>query len=182
MRKTYLVLCISVLLLFVSSSVAMAQGFSADLVSKAGDQVFTGKIYVAKDKMRMDTDMSISITRLDRRVIWILMPQEKMYMEQQLTPQSIIPGKDTMTDEVQTTLLGTETVNGYAANKYRVVIKGKNNSSSHLQWLTVDAGFPVRMAAEDGSWSQDYKNLVMSEPDDAVFEIPAGYKKFSMPF
>lgn len=182
MKRSYLVLGISILLLLMFSGIAMAQGFSADIVSKAGDQVFTGKIYVAKDKMRMDTDMSISITRLDRRVIWILMPQEKMYMEKQLSPQTIIPGKDAMTDEVETTLLGTETVNGYLANKYRVIIKGKENTSSHLQWLTVDAGFPVRMAAEDGSWSQDYKNLVMNEPAAAVFEIPAGYTKFSMPF
>jgi hypothetical protein len=49
-----------------------------------------------------------------------------------------------------------------------------------LQWLMVDGGLPVKTAAEDGKWWQEFRNIKLGEPDADLFEVPAGYKKFAM--
>ena len=56
---------------------------------------------------------------------------------------------------------------------------GKKNS--FMLWIANDLGLPVKTAAEDGSWSQEYKNIVIGPQPYELFEIPAGYQKFSMP-
>ena len=50
-----------------------------------------GKIFVAEDKMRVESAGTVSITRLDKKVVWLLMPTEKMYMEQDIRLQNIVP-------------------------------------------------------------------------------------------
>ena len=57
--------------------------------------------------------------------------------------------------------------------------EGKKSSS--LLWLAVDSGFPLKMASEDGTWSQEYRNLIIAAQPDHLFEIPAGYEKVSIP-
>ena len=55
-------------LLFVFGGIATAQDFSADMVSTTKGGVFTGKIYVEKEKTRMEMTQATTITR-----IWIKM-------------------------------------------------------------------------------------------------------------
>jgi outer membrane lipoprotein-sorting protein len=72
--------------------VAVAEDFSADLISKSEGQVFQGKIFFAKDKVRMETNEATTITRLDKSMMWMLMPDENMYMEMPLKSQNIVAG------------------------------------------------------------------------------------------
>lgn len=157
-----------------------AQGFSADVVTQQGKEVTYGKIFVAKDKMRLESGAIITVTRMDKKVVWLLMPTEKMYMEQGLRQDSIVPNSEPSTDELSRTLLGSETVNGYSTNKYRISARTEKGKTAVLLWLTVDSALPVKLAAEDGMWTQEYRNLKVGEPDAAVFEVPAGYQKFGM--
>jgi hypothetical protein len=166
--------------LLALAGMAAAQGFSADVVTLHGKEVIHSKIFVAKDKMRLESGAIITITRLDTKKVWMLMPTEKMYMEEGLRRDSIVPNSEPSSGELERKLLGSETVNGYVANKYRVTIRGEGGKNSMLLWLAADSALPVKMAAEDGTWVQEYRNLKAGEPDDAVFEIPAGYKIFGM--
>ncbi|MDT8903069.1 DUF4412 domain-containing protein [Anaeroselena agilis] len=168
-------------LLCGTMSVALAsQGFSADIVSAHGNQTMQGKIYVAGEKMRFETAGMATITRMDRKVVWLLMPSEKMYMEQQFRPENVVPSSETLSGEVERTLLGTETVNGMVADKYRITVQTDGKRHSFLQWLAKDSLLPVKTAAEDGSWWQEYRNVKAGEPDPSLFDLPEGYKKFSM--
>ena len=168
------------LFLAVLGGVAAAQGFSADVVTYYGQETMKGKIFATYNKMRLESGGTISITRQDKKLVWLLMPTEKMYMEQSIRLQNLIPGTDLSADEMERTLLGSEMVNSYQTQKYRVTLKIDRQKQTVLEWLAADSGLPVKMATEDGKWVQEYRNVVTGDPDPGLFEIPANYTKFGM--
>lgn len=180
LKKLRLVVILVSLLLVLASTVVSAQAFSADFVSRTGNDVIKGKIYVSADKSRFEMDDAITVSRMDKQVVWVLIPSQKMYMEQKLTPQNVVPSSETVAGEVERVHLGTETIDGKEAAKYRVFVIEGGKKDSFLLWLGTEAGLPLKMAAEDGSWVQEYKNLVVGPQPDSLFEVPAGYEKFSM--
>ncbi len=65
--------------------------------------------------------------------------------------------------------------------KYRVTGVQEGNEEIVLQWVDVKNGVPLKTAAEDGSWSQEYRNAKIGTQPDALFEIPEGYRMLKMP-
>lgn len=177
----YVVLFTMVCLLALSGTV-LASGFSADIVTVTGNEKMTGKVFVGQEKMRFETEEVITITRMDKQVVWLLMPDEKLYMEQKLQKGNVVPSKEPAPGELERVHLGTETFDGKPADKYRITVQTNGQKDSFYQWIAKDSGFPVKMAAIDGSWRQEYRNLVVGEPPASQFEIPAGYQKMQMPF
>lgn len=176
-----LCLIMAAVLALGTAAVASAyQGFDADVVSVNGKQTTQGKIFVSGDKMRLEKAGTTAITRMDQRVVWLLMPMEKMYIEQAFRPENIVPASEATAGEVDRTLLGTEAVKGKAANKYQITVKMDGKRSTFILWLAADSALPLKTAAEDGSWWQEYRNIVVGVPDPELFEVPAGYKKFAM--
>ncbi len=180
LRRISIVLTLAMFLIAGPVFVASAAGFSADVFVHHGKDTMQGKMYFAQDKARFETAGMVSITRMDKKVVWLLMPTEKMYMEQTLRLENMVAGGEAVPGEVERTLLGSETVNGYLTNKYRIVVQSEGRRQAMLQWLMVDGMLPVKTAAEDGKWWQEFRNIKLGEPDADLFEVPAGYKKFSM--
>jgi hypothetical protein len=177
---------INIFLLLVSSfllftGIAAAQDFSADLISKSKEQVFRGKIFFAKEKVRMETGETITITRLDKNMMWMLMPTENMYMEMPLGSGNIVAGAEKIRGEIERKFLGKESVDGKTADKYRIVYISGNQKAVVLTWIVSGLNVPIKTAAEDGSWSMEYKNIKTGKQSERLFEIPPGYKKFSYP-
>ena len=86
--------------------------------------------------------------------------------------------------EVSRRLIGTETVNGHPAKKYEVTYTdaGRPEKTERMyQWIASDINFPVKVAAVDGSWVVDYKNIKISAQADSLFEVPSDYQKVAMP-
>ena len=161
---------------------AFAGDFSADVVFTGRGESFKGKIFSSEEKMRMETPQAVSITRMDKKVVWILMPDEKMYMEQPVMPGNVVVSeKEKIEGEVERALVSSETVDGKAAKKYRVVYKAGDKKDSIYQWVANDSGFTIKVAAIDGSWAMEYKNLKTGKQPGSLFEVPPGYTKFSMP-
>lgn len=159
-----------------------SQDFSADMVSKSQQGSFQGKIFVTKDKSRMEMQGSISISRMDKMIAWVLMPQQKTYMEMALQPQNIVATADNkMPGEIKRELLGQESVEGRDTDKYKITYSDKQASNSVYMWLDKKIKIPVKTEDVNGSWSVTYKNIKTENLDASLFEIPAGYKKMSMP-
>lgn len=159
---------------------AAAMTFSADLYSSDGHN---GKIYMDTDKIRVETKEMISITRQDKKLIWLLMPEEKMYMEQVLHSaamnQKHLPANDSGASDVEREFIFRETINGYGADKYKITI---NKQSSYYEWVSSDPGITmaVKTAAIDGSWWTEYRNISLGNLNPSLFEVPADYTKMSM--
>jgi hypothetical protein len=157
----------------------MAEDFSADMISTSRGGIFRGKIFVSQDKVRMESPQSITITRIDKKVMWILMPQEKTYMEQALDPTKTAATSEKVEGEIERKLIGQETIDGRATKKYEVVYNQNGKGETMFQWLADGLKIPVKLAAGDNSWTMEYKNIKIGKQPDALFEVPADYQKFS---
>lgn len=178
MKKNILsALTVSVLLL---AGAVSAQEYSADMVTRSGNQTMTARVFVAKDKVRMEMPESIMIIRNDKKVSWMIMPSEKMYMEQPIDMSKAPKTAKEFAGEMERKSLGMETVDGQQTEKFLVVYKEGKKTVSVYQWIK-DDHIPVKIEAVDGSWSVEYKNLKVGPPADDLFEPPAGYEKMAMP-
>jgi len=164
---------------------AFAIEFSADTImthKNAGKT--SGKIYYKADMYRMDMNSPqemIMITRMDKQVIWNIMPSQKMYMEMpfNLTNQPMVEEK--IEGEIERKKLLSEIVNGHPTDKFLITIKTNDTEHQVYQWWATDINFPVKNAAVDGSWVQEYKNITLGNQPNSLFEVPGGYKKLEMP-
>jgi outer membrane lipoprotein-sorting protein len=181
MMRRFVVILLFFLLL---AGTAAAVDFSADMVMTTKDMKSTGTIYFEPNKFRMDMhspQKMSTITRLDKKVMWSIMPEQRMYMQMPLNLENSPAVEEKMNGEIDRKLVGSENVNGHPTKKYLVTYRSGDRKEQVYQWLATDINFPVRTAAVDGSWSQDYKNIKIGSQPGSLFEVPAGYKKFAMP-
>jgi outer membrane lipoprotein-sorting protein len=173
-------------LMFLVVGAAQAAEFSATMIAKSGGQETQGKIFVKGDKVRNEIkaggETQISIIRPDKKMMWLIMPAEKSYMEMPLNPQA---SAQTMIkkpeSQVEMKLLGQETVNGYKTEKYETSVKHRGKAVKEYIWLSKKLGMPIKVAAVDGSHSMEYRDIQEGGVSDALFQPPQGYQKMQMP-
>ncbi len=168
-----------VILIFLFGGSAFALNFSADMVSTTKGGVVKGKIFVTKEKTRMEVPQAITITRMDKKVVWVLMPEKKMYAQQALKPEDMVASAKKMPGEIERKFVGKEKINGKKTKKYRIVYKVEDRKETSYQWIATRSGLPVKSASADGSWTVEYKNIKQGKQPASLFKIPKGYKKFS---
>jgi outer membrane lipoprotein-sorting protein len=180
-----------VLMLSASYTVSVAPAeFSADItVSDAKEQVSTGKVFIKGEKIRQETTVddqsSITILRLDKKLSWTLIPDEKQYMEIALNFDPAHPASGSKDYEYTTSDLGTEKVNGYDCRVTQYTYKNPKYGIM-IQWIAKSLNYPVRYLTKDSkgkvTLTVDYTNIKTGKLDDSLFEVPNGYSKFSLPF
>jgi hypothetical protein len=193
-RKIFAVfLSIIVSVLLVKPSVAagpgMLKNFSADLETTTPKGTFTSKIVSKDGKQRIEHSVGgregVTIVRSDKKVVWMLMPGKKVYMEIALDSrkQDILSDLHDPTIKTDKEFLGNEAVDGHSARKYHLTITrdGKKEASGFL-WEASDLNnFPVKHQNEDKTVTTVWKNIKFDGAPDSLFEIPAGYTKMDMP-
>lgn len=166
--------------------------YSADMVMEAAQVATTGKIFHAlggKDRMEMTAQgmTSVIITRMDKKIAWMLMPAQNMYMEMSLEESAKKTGGANVSDcDMDFSSQGDETVNGVKATKNKISASCPDNTKyDGTMWITKD-NIVVKMDAVtevDGKKTQvkmDLNNLNIGKQDASLFEVPEGYQKFSM--
>jgi hypothetical protein len=158
--------------------------FSADMVKTMGKKTTMGKAYAIENALRVEGEekgkSSISIMPFDRKLMWVLMPDQKMYMEmpwQGLTEvASIMQGA-----EIQRDSLGSEQVGAYHCDKSRVQTTYEGKTYTTTKWAAKELdGFVVKRQDEKGEWWQEYRNIHLGPQDPSLFAIPAGYQKMDL--
>ena len=162
---------------------AFAIEFSSDMVSTANGQKHSSKIYMQGKKFRMESpdQPGYNVMRPDKNVMWMVMPEQKSYMEMRIDPSRQPRTEEKVDGEVSRKLIGSETIDGRGCDKYEVTYKDRENTTKMYQWMARDIKFPVKTAAIDGSWIVEYRNIKMGNQPDSLFEVPAGYAKMGMP-
>ncbi|HLB25039.1 MAG TPA: DUF4412 domain-containing protein, partial [Nitrospirota bacterium] len=142
------------------------------------------KLYYTRDKKRMemvDKDTAgeaIIIMRLDKKVVWTLMPSEKTYMEMALAEGNKNPLADEPDNIIKRAKMGRETVEGHPTIKEKVTVKAQGGSTdTFYYWMATDLEVPIKAEALDGSWSYIYKDIKVAKQAAALFEVPKAYKK-----
>ncbi len=183
--------CVVLLYIFMTAGVLAADisVYSADLVTETNEGIHKSHMYAKGQKQRMEVSEQgqkvINIIRSDKKVMWMLMPDEKIYMEMPLMIQKEdITSRLTDPDvKMEKKFLADENVDGHPSKKYHVIMtrNGKKESSGFI-WEAKDLNnFPVKWQEEDKKATVTWKNIKLGDVPDSMFEIPAGYKKMSMP-
>jgi len=162
------------------ASNAFSQEFEADMVNTTRGGAYNAHVNVGKDKMRMQTDDNIVISRMDKGVTWMLVPAQKIYMEQAIDPKNMQVTSEKVNGEVNRERLGAETINGIKADKYKVTYNVSGMEGTMYQWIAPSLNMPLRTEAGDGSWTVEYTNIKAGPQAASLFEIPAGYNKMDM--
>jgi outer membrane lipoprotein-sorting protein len=185
-HKRFLIWVVVAGIFLLPASLIQAAEFSAKVVTKAGGKEIPGKIYIKGDKARNEVQVAghpgIQIMRPDKKVLWVIMPQQKAYMEMQFTKeheQKML--KISEQAKAKMKKIGTETVNGYECDKFETPAANKGNSSKQYIWIAQKLGVPIKMVTEDGSFAMEYKDIKPEKLDDSLFEPPPGYRKMKIP-
>ena len=179
-KKGFNVLSVVFVSMLLLTARVEAQEFSADMISRTGNETVSARIYAAKDKVRMEMPESIMIVRRDKNLSWMVMPADKMYMEHPVDMSSSPKVAANFDNEIERVAMGAEDVDGQPAEKFKVTYPEKGKNVSVYQWLR-GGQIPVKVEAVDGSWGMEYKNLKTGPQSAELFEVPADYEKFSMP-
>jgi hypothetical protein len=158
--------------------------FSADEIRTMRKQVTTGKIYASPEAVRTEGERkgkkTISIMRLDKKVIWNLMPDQKMYMELPFMGSADVASmaKDA---KIEKEPVGSEQVGVYLCDKFRVRATYEGKEYMSIEWDAKELnGFAVKKGDEKGDWTTEYQNVHLGPQDPSLFELPEGYQKFSL--
>ena len=166
--------------------------YSADQTISSDGHVFESKVYHARDRQRMEMRAAqgaqVFITRHDKKVSWVLMPEQNSYMEMPLAQARKDAPNDLRDCSMKIRKAGSETVDGHSATRNDIEATCPDNSRyDGSMWITRD-GIPVKIdaTAREGSGKGtrvlvELKNLKIGRQDPALFEVPAGYAKFAIP-
>lgn len=187
--RSKLLIALAAVSFFVLFSASYAAEFSADMVQTMPHGTHKGKIFVKGNNFRQEIDMQgakqITIFRQDKNVVWVLMPESKMYMEMSSDAQpENVPQVDPQRFEqmAEKKYLGKQTVNGYVCETHQYIYHDKSMGTV-THWFSKKLNFPVKMETQgpSGHTMTEYKNISEKGLSDKVFEIPAGYQKMGMP-
>lgn len=159
--------------------------YSAEEHMEGEDMEMVSKVYRSGQKERKEMDGSIIISRPDKKVVWMLMPESKTYMESKITDGKK-DGKDERMDiKMETEVMGEETIKGMKTTKRKAVFTASDGSKfGGFSWVTKE-GIVVKqhIVAKTGEdklhMKIELKNLKIGKQDPKLFEIPDGYQKMS---
>jgi hypothetical protein len=168
---------------------AQAGEFSADMVITPGTgQAMKGKIYVKGNRTRNEiqsgADKTVNIMDNDAKKVWVLIPDQKMYMEMQPTPEMAASSqkREELEKMADMKVLGTEKVEGYECDKILYAYRDKSMGVM-TQWIARELGYPIKIFYEgaQGKTTLEYKNIKKGGVSDSLFSVPPDYQKMSMP-
>lgn len=132
----------------------------------------------------MDEDMGLGqmviLIRPDKQAAYMIYPGLKAYCDVPPNRKSQAAGKDS---KIETTDLGQETVENHPCTKQQVVITSETGERDEmLQWIAHDLkDFVIQTQMADGkdTVTTTFRDVKLTKPDAALFEIPAGYRHYS---
>jgi len=142
-----------------------------------------GKVFSTKKKERREMSGMTIITRKDKGVRWQLMPGN-MYTESDLNAEkNEAPNEGKILEKSE---VGKETIDGHECTKYKMIMEQKDGKKfGGFFWITKE-NIPLKsdMLFKEGEKKHrmitELKNLKIGPVDNKLFELPAGYSKFSM--
>jgi len=127
----------------------------------------------------MGMDTMISISRPDKKLVYIVYPGLNSYAE--MTPQD--PSATAAANfKLETTELGKETVDGHDCVKNKVIVTDKDGKQHESTvWNATDLkNFPVKIVSTEQGHDSTmlFKNISLAKPAAGNFEVPSGFTKY----
>lgn len=193
-RYSWLIIVAASLILTVPSFAGpgITAEYSAEEVVETAEGLTKTKVYstptMERREMSAGGQQIIAITRHDKKVVWNLMPEEKMYVEMPIGESA--SNKEAKTDlaayKIEQTPMGQETINGIVMNKGKMIMTGKDGSKMGGFMWTTKEGIIAKLDAlsvEQGKkdrFKLEAQNLKIGKQLASLFEIPKGFEKMDM--
>ncbi|CUS36560.1 hypothetical protein [Candidatus Nitrospira nitrificans] len=166
--------------------------YSAEEIIETEDGVTKSKVYstptMERREMSAGGQQMIAITRHDKKVMWNLMPEEKMFIAMPIGQSAL--KKEDKTDlsayKIDQTPMGQETLNGVVMNKAKMIMTGKDGSKMGGFMWTTKEGILAKMDAisvekdKKSRFKLEMANLKIGKQSADLFEVPKGYEKMDM--
>ncbi len=128
--------------------------------------------------------VSIEITRADKKVMWVIFPKRRVYVEEEFWGYPLgqaLENSSERNDGGNLTRedLGYETIDTFRLKKYLVTVKynGGETEDKYYEWYRSDFPIPVKTESLDGRMSYEYRRIKFSSQDPHLFDPPSRYKK-----
>jgi hypothetical protein len=178
---------------------ALAQQFSADLVSsRNGAAVSVGKLRALNNKVRIETsefpdgyfvsDGSNRVSQFARPSVRIVMDaRQSSWLVQMFVPvdpddpcrqwriMAEVAGAEDRNGQWRCERAGQEKLDGRDATRYRIILSADREM---LVWIDPELKFPLKIQRDDGTTAA-VENILEAPQPALLFEIPAGFRKFS---
>lgn len=151
--------------------------FETDMTQMKGGQMPTD---AAESMKEMGMDKMVTISRPDKKVIYLIYPTLKAYAEQPFDdPDALRPESDF---KAEVTELGKETVEGHPCTKNKVVVTDKEDRKHEFTvWNATDLKkFPIKVELVErrNTIVMLFRDVKLARPDAGLFEPPTDYKKY----
>jgi hypothetical protein len=181
------------------NAAAQAQQFSADLISsRDGATISVGKLRALNNKVRIETPEfpdGFFVSDSLNRVSHFARPSVRVFMDARQSswlarmfvpvdpddpcPQwhsmAGIAGSQDQNGEWRCERTGREMIDGRNVVRYRIILPADQEM---LGWIDPDLKFPLKIQRQDGATAVVANIREESQPA-LLFEIPAGFRKFS---
>lgn len=169
-----------------------AREFSADMKMTAPrGPSGSGKIYVSGNKLRMEMNSGgqqmVTIFDGQANAGWMLMPEQRMYMEMRQQSEMAQLAKQAPSDNPCDSIpnatcrrVGEEVVNGRNTVKWEIAMDQGGRKSTITQWFDASLGFVIRQQTSEGM-TLDITNVKPGAQPENLFILPSGYQKISVP-
>jgi len=192
MIKKVLVPCMVVAVLHSVGAMAANERptveYSADQTIETEAAAMKGKVFSTPTKERREMSQGganmIMITRHDKKVVWTLMPEEKMYMEMPMKEST--EKTDMSAYKIEQTPLGEEKLDGQVMDKSKIVMTHSSGSKMGGFMWTTKQGILAKMdaiAVDKGSknrFKMEQTNIKVGKQPADLFEIPKGFQLMNM--
>jgi len=165
--------------------------YSAESTIQNEEGTIQQHVYATPTKERKEMltgagDGAIQIFRYDTKVMWMLMPSEKMYMEYAFGQKPQGQGSDPSQWTYEDTTMGEETLNGIKVTKYKTIATSTDGKKyGGFSWRTKEGiNLKQDLLYKEGNEKKrmvlELTNLKVGRQDPKLFEVPDGYTKFDM--
>jgi len=129
---------------------------------------------------RIGMDKVTSVTRPDKKALYIIYPGAQSYVVMPLTAE------DSQAQKLERKPLGKGTIDGHACVKNLSVVKNAKGTPllQAVTWNATDLkDFPIQIETnENGNITvMHFQQVNLVKPDPRLFDPPAGYKQYSNP-
>jgi hypothetical protein len=162
--------------------------YSADQTIETEAAAMKGKVFSTPTRERREMNQGgtsmIMITRHDKKVVWTVMPEEKMYMEMPMKESN--EKTDMSAYKIEQTPLGEEKLDGQVMDKSKIIMTHSSGTKMGGFMWTTKQGILAKMdaiAVEKGSkarFKMEQTNIKVGKQPADLFEIPKGFQRMDM--
>ena len=175
--------CFFILCFAVSAFAGSIKEYTADMVDVKSGKAMQ-KLAVTPDKISSESfnaqgkRQAMAIIRMDQKKMYVITEENKSYMELPFDKKQFNAADLSMgMVQIKQEKVGTETVNGYKADKFKTTATAMGRTFTSFQWIAPEFDpLPIRTESDSGG-AHEMRNIKTGRPDASLFELPQGYKR-----